>query len=338
MCWGGAGAGWRNVVSRLEPGHPKTADRTARPGRPVRLRRVEGSLHAVRDQDTARAPDLGRDSATLWLAADELPLFESAWNWDHFYPLTGDMARAELRGLDHARRHGTRDAADQDRLPGHRHDLPAPGGAGQHGRHRGPSSPAAASSLGIGAGWNQMECDAYGIPLPPLKERFDRFDEGVEAMVMLLTEPVSNFPGQYFTLTDARCEPKPVQRPYPPITIGGTGRRRTLRTTARWAQQWNSLGRGGVAESLELKDVLRGHCADHRPRLLRDHLLGQRALDEATSTSCSRTPPPGGTRAWTWHRRPAAARQAGTARAAGRGTRPARVVRTAVFPSRTGAS
>jgi alkanesulfonate monooxygenase SsuD/methylene tetrahydromethanopterin reductase-like flavin-dependent oxidoreductase (luciferase family) len=72
---------------------------------------------------------------------------------------------------------------------------------------------------------------------------------------------VSNFPGQYVRLTDARCEPKPVQHPHPPITIGGTGRRRTLRTTARWAQQWNSLARGGVDEWLELKGVLAGHCA-----------------------------------------------------------------------------
>jgi alkanesulfonate monooxygenase SsuD/methylene tetrahydromethanopterin reductase-like flavin-dependent oxidoreductase (luciferase family) len=53
-----------------------------------------------------------------------------------------------------------------------------------------------------------------------------------------------------------------VQRPHPPITIGGTGRKRTLRTTARWAQQWNSLARGGTAEWLELKDVLAAHCAD----------------------------------------------------------------------------
>src|SRR5487761_259405 len=95
-----------------------------------------------------------------WLAADEIPLFESAWNWDHFYPLTGDMA------------------ATVDIMSGGRLEL------------------------GIGAGWNQMECDAYGIALPPLKERFDRFDEGVEAMVMLLPEPVSNFPGQYVRLTD----------------------------------------------------------------------------------------------------------------------------------------
>jgi len=116
--------------------------------------------------------------------------------------------------------------------------------------------------LGLGAGWNQLECDAYGIDLPPLKERFDRFDEGVEAIVLLLTQPVTNYPGRYVTLTEARCEPKSVQRPHPPITIGGTGRRRTLRTTARWAQQWNSLGRGGTQEWLDLKGVLAAHCVD----------------------------------------------------------------------------
>jgi alkanesulfonate monooxygenase SsuD/methylene tetrahydromethanopterin reductase-like flavin-dependent oxidoreductase (luciferase family) len=116
--------------------------------------------------------------------------------------------------------------------------------------------------IGLGAGWNQMECDAYGIELPPLRERFDRFDEGVEAIIGLLSQTTTTFAGRYVKLTDARCEPKPVQRPHPPITIGGSGRKRTLRTTARWAQQWNSLGRGGTAEWLELKDVLAAHCAD----------------------------------------------------------------------------
>jgi alkanesulfonate monooxygenase SsuD/methylene tetrahydromethanopterin reductase-like flavin-dependent oxidoreductase (luciferase family) len=75
--------------------------------------------------------------------------------------------------------------------------------------------------LGLGAGWNQMECDAYGIDLPPLRERFDRFDEGVEAIVSLLSQTTTTFAGQYVKLTDARCEPKPVQRPHPPVTIGG---------------------------------------------------------------------------------------------------------------------
>jgi alkanesulfonate monooxygenase SsuD/methylene tetrahydromethanopterin reductase-like flavin-dependent oxidoreductase (luciferase family) len=107
-----------------------------------------------------------------------------------------------------------------------------------------------------------MECDAYGIPLPPLKERFDRFDEGVESMVMLLSQSVSNFSGQYIQLTDARCEPKPIQKPHPPITIGGSGRKRTLRAAGRWAQQWNTLGREGVDGWQELKGVLAAHCAN----------------------------------------------------------------------------
>ena len=108
--------------------------------------------------------------------------------------------------------------------------------------------------LGLGAGWNQMECDAYGIDLPPLKERFDRFDEGVEAHHRAADRgdrPTS--PGEYFKLTDAWCEPKPVQRPHPPIAIGGNGPKRTLRAAARWAQQWNVITSesGGVARSLK---------------------------------------------------------------------------------------
>jgi alkanesulfonate monooxygenase SsuD/methylene tetrahydromethanopterin reductase-like flavin-dependent oxidoreductase (luciferase family) len=114
--------------------------------------------------------------------------------------------------------------------------------------------------IGLGAGWNQLECDAYGIDLPPLRERFDRFDEGTEAIVRLLSQATTTLTGQYVQLTDARCEPKPVQRPHPPVTIGGRGKRRTLRTVAQWAQQWNAI----VADPqdwLELKEVLAGHCA-----------------------------------------------------------------------------
>jgi alkanesulfonate monooxygenase SsuD/methylene tetrahydromethanopterin reductase-like flavin-dependent oxidoreductase (luciferase family) len=114
--------------------------------------------------------------------------------------------------------------------------------------------------LGLGAAWNEMECTAYGIPLPPLKERFDRFDEGVEAITLLLSQTVANYSGRYVTLTDARCEPKPVQRPYPPITIGGNGRKRTLRTAAHWAAEWNSTLQD-PAQYAELKGVLAGHCA-----------------------------------------------------------------------------
>jgi alkanesulfonate monooxygenase SsuD/methylene tetrahydromethanopterin reductase-like flavin-dependent oxidoreductase (luciferase family) len=115
--------------------------------------------------------------------------------------------------------------------------------------------------LGVGAGWNQMECDAYGIELPPLKERFDRFDEGVQAIIGLLSDPVTNFDGKYVKLTDALCEPKPLQRPHPPITIGGKGPKRTLRAAAQWAQQWNVIV-SDVDEWRPLKDILVGHCED----------------------------------------------------------------------------
>jgi probable F420-dependent oxidoreductase len=115
--------------------------------------------------------------------------------------------------------------------------------------------------VGVGAGWNQLECDAYGIDLPPLRERFDRFDEGIQAVITLLTQPASTFAGRYVQLTDAHCEPKPVQRPHPPIVVGGRGPRRTLRAVAQWAQGWHCMARG-VQDWLDLKQILDGHCAD----------------------------------------------------------------------------
>src|SRR5690349_20233317 len=115
--------------------------------------------------------------------------------------------------------------------------------------------------LGIGAGWNEEECGAYGIELPPLRERFDRFDEALEVVTGLLSDTTTDFAGEHYQLTGARCEPKPVQRPHPPICIGGSGEKRTLRSVARFAQHWNHPG--GSPEDIAHKlDVLRGHCAD----------------------------------------------------------------------------
>jgi alkanesulfonate monooxygenase SsuD/methylene tetrahydromethanopterin reductase-like flavin-dependent oxidoreductase (luciferase family) len=115
--------------------------------------------------------------------------------------------------------------------------------------------------LGLGAGWNQEECDAYGIELPPLRERFDRFEEAVQVIAGLLANETTDFDGHHYRLTAARCEPKPIQRPHPPICIGGVGERRTLRAVARWAQHWNLPG-GGVEQFQKLRDVLHAHCAD----------------------------------------------------------------------------
>jgi alkanesulfonate monooxygenase SsuD/methylene tetrahydromethanopterin reductase-like flavin-dependent oxidoreductase (luciferase family) len=75
----------------------------------------------------------------------------------------------------------------------------------------------------------------------------------------LLTQPTTDFAGRYYQLTSARCEPKPVQQPHPPIVIGGSGERRTLRTAARFAQHWNFVG-GSPDEFARKRDVLYAHC------------------------------------------------------------------------------
>jgi F420-dependent oxidoreductase-like protein len=194
----------------------------------------------------------------VWVAADEIDLFESAWNWDHFYPLTGDLTGPNLEGWTMLAAMGQ--ATRRIRLGCQV--------TGMIYRHPAVLANMAATvdiisagrlEIGLGAGWNQMECDAYGIELPPLRERFDRFDEGVEAIVRLLSDTTTTLDGKYVHLTDARCEPKPVQQPHPPITIGGRGRTRTLRTAARWAQQWNVIAQD-VDDWRSLKETLVEHC------------------------------------------------------------------------------
>ena len=115
--------------------------------------------------------------------------------------------------------------------------------------------------LGIGAGWNEEESGAYGIELGSVKERFDRFEEACQVLTSLLSEPTTNFDGKYYQLKDARNEPKGPQRPHPPICIGGSGEKRTLRITARYAQHWNFVG--GPPDVFAHKlEVLASHCAD----------------------------------------------------------------------------
>ena len=196
----------------------------------------------------------------VWLAADQIELFDSAWNWDHFYPLTGDLTGPNLEGW-------TMLAAMAEATSRIRIGCQV---TGMIYRHPAVLANMAATvdiisggrlELGLGAGWNQLECDAYGIDLPPMRERFDRFDEGVQAIRHLLTDSSTTFNGRYMTLTDARCEPKPVQRPHPPIVIGGRGKKRTLLSAAKWAQQWHAIT-ASPDDWLDLKKVLLQHCAE----------------------------------------------------------------------------
>jgi alkanesulfonate monooxygenase SsuD/methylene tetrahydromethanopterin reductase-like flavin-dependent oxidoreductase (luciferase family) len=115
--------------------------------------------------------------------------------------------------------------------------------------------------LGIGAGWNEEESGAYGIELGSIKERFDRFEEACAVLTGLLTQETTTFDGKYYQLKDARNEPKGPQQPHPPICIGGSGEKRTLPLTAKYADHWNFVG-GPPDEFARKRDVLAARCKD----------------------------------------------------------------------------
>jgi F420-dependent oxidoreductase-like protein len=97
--------------------------------------------------------------------------------------------------------------------------------------------------LGVGAGWNDAEHEAFGIPLPPLTERFDRFEEGIAVIKALWRGGPVDFDGRYYQLHGASAYPRPLQQPMP-LLIGGDGEVRLLRIVAQHADEWNSHAPG----------------------------------------------------------------------------------------------
>lgn len=96
--------------------------------------------------------------------------------------------------------------------------------------------------FGIGAGWFEREHDAYAVPFPPLGERFDRLDEQLQILTGLWDTPLGetfDFTGTHYRIVDSPALPKPVQRPHPPIIIGGKGAKRTPALAARYADEFN---------------------------------------------------------------------------------------------------
>jgi F420-dependent oxidoreductase-like protein len=113
--------------------------------------------------------------------------------------------------------------------------------------------------LGIGAGWQENEHEKYGFDFSTLKGRLDRLDEAVEIITSLLRNPRTDFEGKYYSVVDAPLDPKPIQNKVP-LMIGGGGRKRTLRTAALHADEWNYWGMPDDIE--ELSGVLNAHCED----------------------------------------------------------------------------
>ncbi|MGH7639725.1 MAG: LLM class F420-dependent oxidoreductase [Candidatus Dormibacteria bacterium] len=117
--------------------------------------------------------------------------------------------------------------------------------------------------FGIGAGWYAAEHRAYGIPFPPMPERFDRLEEQLQVITGMWSTPEGgrfSFPGRHYQLLDAPALPKPHQRPGPPVLIGGMGRRRTPQLAARFAAEFNVAFRERDAVARQFQRV-RQACA-----------------------------------------------------------------------------
>ncbi len=111
--------------------------------------------------------------------------------------------------------------------------------------------------LGIGAAWNEAEARGLGLPFPPTAERFERLEETLQICLQMWSEDESPYEGMHYKLGRTLNSPQTLTRPHPPILIGGSGERKTLRMVAQYAQACNLFDTPELEHKL---DVLRGHC------------------------------------------------------------------------------
>ena len=113
--------------------------------------------------------------------------------------------------------------------------------------------------MGLGAAWNEEESHAYGIDYPPANERLSRLEEAIQIIRKMWTEePSASFNGKYYQIHNAYCNPKPIQKPTPPILVGGSGEKRTLKIVAKYADACNLFG---STDTVKRKlNILKEHC------------------------------------------------------------------------------
>ena len=195
----------------------------------------------------------------VWRIADEAG-FDHCWNMDHFASLGGDETKdvfeawallAGMAALTTRVRIGCTVTGNTYRHPGVLAKTAVTVDHLSGGR----------LEFGIGAGWAENEHTMLGLPFGGKGDRADRLEESLQIIRSLWTEPTTTFHGTHYRLTGAVAEPKPVQRPHPPIWIGGSGPKRTLRMAAQYADVWNAAG--GEPDSVARSAaILERHCAD----------------------------------------------------------------------------
>ncbi|MEI7547488.1 MAG: TIGR03619 family F420-dependent LLM class oxidoreductase [Actinomycetota bacterium] len=215
-----------------------------------------------------------RDIRDFWVQADEIPSYYAGWLFDHFVPQVSKPSPDALPSiLEVDRPDGpcfeawtmlTYLAAHTSRV--------RLGTLVSSATHRHPAVFAKIIAtldelsggrveLGVGAGWSGPEHEQLGIYFPPLKERFDRFEEYLSVLTLLFSPGPVSFDGRYYSLRDATCNPLPVQKPRPPICVGGKGEQRALPSVARWADHWSYPG-GSVEEFIAKRELLGQLCAN----------------------------------------------------------------------------
>jgi F420-dependent oxidoreductase-like protein len=195
----------------------------------------------------------------VWRIADEAG-FDHCWNMDHFASLGGDdtldifeawTALAGMAALTTRVRIGCSVTGNTYRHPAELAKMAVTVDHLSGGR----------LEFGIGAAWAENEHTMLGLPFGTAGDRADRLEEALKIITSLWTEARTTHDGKHYQLKDAVAEPKPVQSPHPPIWIGGSGRKRTLRMAAEYAAVWNAAG-GTPEEVAEASAVLDRHCAD----------------------------------------------------------------------------
>jgi F420-dependent oxidoreductase-like protein len=192
---------------------------------------------------------------SVWQKADGWG-YDSLWNFDHFYPifvdpegpcLEGWTTLAALAQATTRARVGTMVVGNTYRNPCVTAKMAATLDHVSRGRF----------NLGIGAGWFELEHNAFGIDFKTVPGRLRALEESLQIIRGMLTQERTTLHGKHYHVTDAIGLPKPVQQPHPPILIGGTGQRVLLRLVAQYADMWNA---GKSADDMKaLIDVIRRH-------------------------------------------------------------------------------
>lgn len=214
------------------------------------------------------SPDnIGKKLAEIGKTADEVG-FDSIWTMDHLFQLDmaqfglspndpmldGYTALGYLAAVTKRARLGTMVTAVVYRHPGHLIKIVSNLDVLSDGR----------ANLGIGAAWYEREAVGLGFPFPPLKERIERLEETLQIAKQMWSGEVKPYNGKHYQLAEPINSPPPLSKPHPPILVGGSGEKKTLRLVAQYADSCNLYGPpfSRNDEIVRKLDVLKRHCDD----------------------------------------------------------------------------